>query len=83
MTTPSELMRRVREIIVQQLGVSSAEVTAQASLADDLYADSLDCVELLMAIEEEYDLEIPDEDANQIQAVGDLISYLENRLSKS
>jgi acyl carrier protein len=67
---------RVKEIIVEQLGVNEEEVIAEASFIDDLVADSLDIVELVMAMEEEFDLEIPDEDAEKIQTIQDAISYI-------
>ena len=73
---------RVRGIIVEQLGVAAEEVTPEASFIDDLGADSLDIVELVMAIEEAFDLEIPDEDAERIQSVQDAWSYIEERRSK-
>jgi len=69
---------RVKEIVVEQLGVSADEVTPEASFIDDLRADSLDTVELVMALEEEFDLEIPDEEAEKIKTVGDAISHIEN-----
>ncbi|MFP8875239.1 MAG: acyl carrier protein, partial [Myxococcota bacterium] len=74
------LEERVNGLIVEQLGVSRAEVVPGASFIDDLGADSLDIVELLMSLEEEFDLEIPDEDAEQIQTIGDAISYLKERV---
>lgn len=67
---------RVKEIIVEQLGVDADQVTDDASFVDDLGADSLDTVELVMALEEEFDVEIPDEDAEKITTVRDAISYL-------
>jgi acyl carrier protein len=67
---------KVKGIIVEQLGVDEEEVTPDASFVDDLGADSLDTVELVMAFEEEFDLEIPDEDAEKIATVGDAISYI-------
>ena len=67
---------RVKDLIVEQLGVSRDEVVPRASFIDDLGADSLDIVELVMALEEEFDIEIPDEDAEKIQTIGDAISYL-------
>ena len=73
---------RIREIIVEQLGVSPEEVVPEASFIDDLGADSLDIVELVMAIEEEFNLEIPDEDAERIQSVQDVQNYIEERTSK-
>jgi len=69
---------RVKEIVVEQLGVSLEQVTETASFIDDLRADSLDTVELVMALEEEFDLEIPDEEAEKIKTVGDAIKYIEN-----
>jgi acyl carrier protein len=70
---------RVTEIIVEQLGVSKEEVVPEASFIDDLGADSLDIVELVMAMEEEFDVEIPDEDAEKIQTISDAISYIRGR----
>jgi acyl carrier protein len=67
---------RVAEIIVDQLGCTREEVVPEASFIDDLGADSLDIVELVMAMEEEFDLEIPDDAAEQIQTIGDAINYL-------
>lgn len=74
-----EVFDRVKEIIVDQLGVDEEEVTLQASFVDDLGADSLDIVELIMAFEEEFDLEIPDEDAEKIASVGDAVGYIKER----
>ena len=68
--------RRVIETIVEQLGVSEEEVTMEASFIDDLGADSLDLVELIMAMEEEFGLEISDEDAEKIQTVQDVVNYI-------
>ena len=67
---------RVKQIIVEQLGVDEAEVTPNASFVDDLGADSLDTVELVMAFEEAFDIEIPDEDAEKIRTVKDAIDYI-------
>ena len=67
---------RVKEIIVQQLGVDANEVTETASFIDDLGADSLDTVELVMAFEEEFNVEIPDDAAEKIQTVGDAVSFI-------
>ena len=67
---------KVKSIIVEQLGVETSEVTDEASFTDDLGADSLDIVELVMAFEEEFDIEIPDEDAEKIGRVNDAISYI-------
>ena len=74
------LEERVAEIIVAQLGVSRDEVVAEASFTDDLGADSLDIVELVMAMEEEFDVEIPDEDAEKIQTISAAIAYLRGKL---
>jgi acyl carrier protein len=73
---------RVKEIIVDQLGVDAAEVTTDASFVDDLGADSLDTVELVMAFEEEFGLEIPDEDAEKIKTVGEAVEYIKNKTGK-
>ena len=67
---------RIKEIIVEQLGVDESQITPDASFIDDLGADSLDTVELVMAFEEEFDIEIPDEDAEKIRTVKDVINYL-------
>lgn len=69
---------RVKQIVAEQLGVEEAQVTTEASFMDDLGADSLDTVELVMALEEEFDIEISDEDAEKIQTVQDAISYISN-----
>ena len=79
MASSEEIAERIKSIIVEQLGVSMEEVTREASFIEDLGADSLDIVELIMALEEEYDIEIPDEDAEKIQTVQDVISYVESR----
>ena len=73
------VQEKITEIIVEQLGVKSEEVTPEASFVDDLGADSLDTVELVMALEEEFGIEIPDEDAEKIQTVGDAIKYIEDK----
>jgi acyl carrier protein len=67
---------KVKEIIVDQLGVDADEVTTEASFIDDLGADSLDTVELVMALEEEFSMEIPDEEAEKIKTVGDAVEYI-------
>lgn len=69
---------KVKEIIVDQLGVDDKQVTTTASFMDDLGADSLDTVELVMALEEEFDIEIPDEEAEKITKVQDAIDYIKN-----
>ncbi len=70
---------RVKEIIVEQLGVNADQVTPEASFIDDLGADSLDTVELVMAFEEEFGAEIPDEDAEKLSSVGAVINYLKEK----
>ncbi|MEK6645441.1 MAG: acyl carrier protein [Candidatus Firestonebacteria bacterium] len=70
---------RVKEIIIDQLGVAAEQVTLEASFIDDLGADSLDTVELVMAFEEEFNMEIPDEDAEKIRTVTDAIEYIKNK----
>ena len=67
---------RVKDIIVDQLGVNADQVTPEAKFVEDLGADSLDTVELVMAFEEEFDIEVPDEEAEKLQSVGDVISYI-------
>lgn len=69
---------RVKAIVVEQLGVEADQVTPQSKFVEDLGADSLDVVELVMALEEEFDLEIPDEDAEKIATVGDASKYIES-----
>ncbi len=71
---------RVSAIIVEQLGVSKEELAPKASFIDDLGADSLDIVELVMAIEEEFDIEIPDDDAEKIQTIQDVVSYVKRKI---
>ncbi|HNR67109.1 MAG TPA: acyl carrier protein [bacterium] len=73
----------VKKIIVDQLGVDEKEVTPQASFIDDLGADSLDTVELIMAFEEEFGLEIPDDEAEKLTTVGDALNYLQEKLGKN
>ena len=72
----STVEERVRKIVVEQLGVKEDELKNNASFVDDLGADSLDTVELVMALEEKFDIEIPDEDAEKIQTVNDAIEYI-------
>lgn len=73
---------KIKSIIAEQLGVKQEEVTPEASFIDDLGADSLDTVELVMALEEEFGVEIPDEDAEKITTVGDAIKYIEEKGTK-
>ncbi len=68
---------KVKEIIINELGVDPEKVTAEASFVDDLGADSLDTVELVMAFEEEFTIDIPDEDAEQMRTVGEAVAYIE------
>jgi len=74
---------RVREIICEHLGVGEEEVTSEASFIEDLGADSLDIVELVMALEEEFGLDIPDEDADKLKTVGDAMNYLKSHAAAS
>ena len=78
-----EITRIVKNIIVEKLGVSESEVTEEASFVDDLGADSLDTVELVMDFEEKFGLEIPDEDAEKIRTVKDAIDYIESKKKES
>jgi acyl carrier protein len=73
---------KITEIIVEQLGVKPEEVVAEASFVDDLGADSLDTVELVMALEEEFAIEVPDEDAEKLATVGDVSKYIEEKTKK-
>ncbi len=75
-----EVFERVKGIIVEQLGVAEASVTMEASFIDDLGADSLDIVELVMALEEEFDIEIPDADAEKVTSVGDVVEYIKENV---
>ena len=76
----SNIEERVMKIVVEQLGVKEEEVTSEASFVDDLGADSLDTVELVMALEEEFKIEIPDEDAEKITTVQQAIDYIDHHL---
>lgn len=77
-----EIFEKVKEIIVEQLGVAETAVTMEASFIDDLGADSLDIVELIMALEEEFDTEIPDADAEKIVTVGDVVDYIKDHVEQ-
>jgi acyl carrier protein len=76
----ANLEERVADIIVEQLGATKEEIVPEASFIDDLGADSLDIVELVMAMEETFDIEIPDDDAEKIQTIGDAVAYLKEKL---
>lgn len=82
MAGTENLEERVKKIITEQLAVDAGEVTPQAQFVQDLGADSLDTVELVMALEEEFDIEIPDEDAEKIKTVGEAVSYIKEKAGK-
>ena len=75
-----EIFEKVKNIIVEQLGVAEGEIQLDSSFIDDLGADSLDIVELIMALEEEFDIEIPDEDAEKVVTVQDVVDYLKEHV---
>ena len=75
-----EILEKEKAIIVEQLGVADTAVTMESSFIDDLGADSLDIVELVMAIEEEFDIEIPDSDAEKVVTVGDVVDYIKENV---
>ena len=77
-----EIQQKVVDLIVDQLGVDADSVTPEAHFIDDLGADSLDTVELVMAFEEEFDMEVPDEDAEKLETVSDVTDYLKQRLNE-
>jgi len=77
-----KIFEEVKKVVVEQLGVSDSEVTREASYVDDLGADSLDTVELVMALEEAFGMEIPDEDAEKIKTIGDTIGYITSHAKK-
>ncbi len=79
----TEVAQKVKSIIAEQLGVKTEEVTETASFVDDLGADSLDTVELVMALEEEFGIEIPDEDAEKMTNVGEAVRYIEEKAAKT
>jgi acyl carrier protein len=79
MAAEKTIEQRVKNIIVEQLGVNTDQVTPDAKFIEDLGADSLDTVELVMALEEEFGQEIPDEEAEKLQSVGDVIKYIEEK----
>lgn len=79
----ADLAAKVTSIIVDKLGVDESDITAEASFTNDLGADSLDTVELIMEFEKEFDITIPDEDAEQIATVGDAVSYLKEKTGQA
>jgi acyl carrier protein len=78
----SDIEEKVKDIIVEELGVEREKLTAEASFMEDLGADSLDTVELVMAFEKEFDIDIPDEEAEKLRTVGDAMSYLHEKMGK-
>ena len=78
--TQQEIFDKLKKIIVEQLGVDESDVTMEASFVDDLNADSLDLVELIMSLEEEFGTEISDEEAERIKSVGDAVEYIQERV---
>ena len=76
-----EIFEKVKKVIMEQLGVSDSAITLEASFIDDLGADSLDIVELIMALEEEFDIEIPDSDAEKVATVGDVVEYIKEHVA--
>ena len=76
-----EIFEKVKKVIMEQLGVSDSAITLEASFIDDLGADSLDMVELIMALEEEFDIEIPDSDAEKVATVGDVVDYIKEHVA--
>ncbi len=82
MTDMAQLQEKVRDIIVEELGVERDKLSDGASFMEDLGADSLDTVELVMAFEKEFDIDIPDEEAEQLRTVGDAMKYLHEKLGK-
>jgi len=77
------VFEKVREVIVEELNVSEDQVTPEATFQEDLNADSLDVVELIMRLEDAFDISIPDEDAEKIRTVGEAVTYIENKLAQS
>ena len=78
MMNEQEIFEKVKDIVVEQLGVEAEKVTKEATFVDDLAADSLDIVELVMGIEEEFDIEIADSEAEKIVTIGDVVEYIKN-----
>ena len=79
MLSKEEITKRVTKIVSEQLGVEESKVTVDSKFMEDLGADSLDTVELVMALEDEFDFEIPDEEAEKLKSVGEALSYIENK----
>ena len=78
----SDMVEKVKDIIVEELGVEREKLTTEASFMEDLGADSLDTVELVMAFEKEFDIDIPDEEAEKLRTVGDALKYLHEKIGK-
>ena len=78
----AQIFEQVKKVVVEQLGVSEAEIKKESSFVDDLGADSLDTVELVMALEEAFSIEIPDEDAEKIKSIGDTVTYIVSHVKK-
>jgi acyl carrier protein len=78
----SDMVEKVKDIIVEELGVEREKLTDSASFMEDLGADSLDTVELVMAFEKEFDIDIPDEEAEKLRTVGDALKYLQDKMGK-
>ena len=78
--TQEEIFEKIKGIIVEQLGITENSITMESSFIDDLGADSLDIVELIMALEEEFDTEIPDADAEKVVTVGDVVDYIKDHV---
>ena len=76
-----EVFEKVKNVIIEQLGVAENNITMEASFIDDLGADSLDIVELIMALEEEFNIEIPDSDAEKVVTVGDVVEYIKDHVA--
>ena len=78
----SEVFDRVKKVVVEQLGVDESEVTPESNFIDDLGADSLDVFQIVIAIEEQFDIEISDQDAEEIKTVGDAVKYIESKIGQ-
>ena len=78
-----DVFKKVKEIIIEQLGVDDEKVNLDTNIQEDLGADSLDIVDLIMSLEEEYDIEIPDEDVEKIKLVDDIVKYIDGKLNKT